>query len=381
MTTSRTSTRTSRSVALRRFVAVVAAVLSAPAAHADEPAGPWLDATAAPLERAPAQSTLSTKRRVAAVAAAVFPGVIVRGLGSYVAERPRVSKRLALTGAIGLGAMLAGGLPVGLTAGNPYTIVPGVPLVVGGAGLFVGSWISDIWVAAGGDQVRSTPRAPTPWSLELGTTYVSDPLRDRALVRGAARVVLGRVELGAGGYVDAGGDELAGLVETRVRLLGASATGAAIPDGTRLELRAAMRGRDDDEDRLQVVTGELEAILRLDLRHLAHELDAAFLDLSTGLGFDYVRYSAGATDLGSLLLARFAGGAYLGRRGEATVFYDHRRDLLAGGIPAGRAAGFVGSVGASLELRLFGPWAARAELEYGSAYVGTLALRYQGGPP
>lgn len=369
-------------MALRRFAALlVVTALSAPMAYADAPTGPWLDGAAAPVERAPPEPAPSTKRRVAATAAAVFPGILVRGLGSYVAQRPRVAKRLAVTGAIGLGAMVVGGLPVGLTAGNPYTIVPGVPLVVGGAGLFVGSWVGDIWVAAGGDQVRSMPRAPTPWSFELGTTYVSDPLRDRALVRGAARVVLGRVELGAGGYVDAGGDELAGLVETRVRLLGAPATGAAITDGTRLELRAAMRGRDDDDDRLRVLTGELEAILRVDLRHLARELDATFLDVSTGLGFDYVHYTADASDLGSLLLARFATGAYLGRRGEAAVFYDHRRDLLAGGIPAGRAAGFVGSIGTTLDLRLFGPWAARAELEYGSAYVGTLVLRYQGGPP
>lgn len=342
--------------------------------------GPWLDESA-PAEPTEEAATISAKQRALAVTAAIVPGFVVRGLGSYVAEKPRVAKRLALTGAIGLGAMVVGGLPVGLTAGNPYTVVPGVPLVIAGAGLFMGSWIADIWVAAGGDHVRSTARAPTPWSFELGGTYVSDPLRDRSLVTGMGRIVLGRVELAAGGYLDPHGDELAGIAETRVRIFGAPATGAPIADGTRLELRAAVRGRDDDDDRLRVFTGEAEAILRVDLRRLARELDATFLELSSGLGVDYVRYDAGVSDLGSLLLGRFAGGMYIGRRGEATIFYDHRRDLLAGGIPAGRAAGFVGNVGATLDLRLFGPWAARAGFEYGSAYVASLSLRVQGGPP
>jgi hypothetical protein len=365
---------------LYRSAALLTLMALRPAFAENAGPGPWLDASEGPTGPVE-KSTLSTSERALAITAAVVPGFIARGIGSYVAEKPRVAKRLAITGAIGLGAMVIGGLPVGLTAGNPYTVVPGVPLVVAGAGLFMGTWFSDIWVAAGGDRVHSTARAPTPWSLELGTTFVSDPLRDRSLVRAMGRYVLGRVELGAGGYVDVGGNEIAGLLETRVRILGAPSTGAPIADGTRLELRAAVRGRNDDDDRLSVFTGEAEAILRVDFRRLARELDATFVELSSGLGFDYVRYRADVTDLGSLLLGRFAWGLYLGRRGETTVFYDHRRDLLAGGIPAGRAAGFVGSIGANLDLRLFGHWAARAELEYGSAYVGALSLRYQGGPP
>ncbi|MBS1123759.1 MAG: hypothetical protein H6Q90_5987, partial [Deltaproteobacteria bacterium] len=281
--------------------ALVAMLGSAPAVADDASSGPWLDEAGPAIAATPDTAPLSTKQRALAVAAAV----IARGIGSYAADRPRVAKRLAITGAIGLGAMAVGGLPVLSTAGNPYTIVPGVPLVVGGAGLVFGSWFSDIWVAAGGERVRTTPRAPTPWSLELGTTFVSDPLRDRQLVRGLGRIVRGRVELGAGGYVDMGGDELAGLVETRVRIFGARSTGAAITDGTRLDLRAAVRGRDDDDDRLAVLSGEAEAILRIDGRRLARELDATVLELSGGLGFDYVRYRANeATDIGSLLLGR-----------------------------------------------------------------------------
>jgi hypothetical protein len=81
----------------------------------------------------------------------------------------------------------------------------------------------------------------------------------------------------------------------------------------------------------------------------------------------------------SELLGRFLWGIYLGNRGEAAVIYDHRRDGLVGGLPAWRASGFVGSIGASLDLRVHGPWAARAEVDVGNAWVTTVAVAYRGG--
>lgn len=373
---------------------LVAATLAAPAgARAEDRARaelaaavptPWLDAprphrdAALVLEAEPL--VISRPRRALAIVAAIVPGVVARGLGSYLVHEASSARRLALTGAIGTAAMIVGGIPVGVTGGHPLTIVPGVPLVVGGAGLVLSSWLSDVWVAAGGTRTAGAPRVPTPWSIEVGSTYVRDAFRRRLLGVGAARVVLGRVELGAGGLVHAGGAAVGGELEARVRILGAPWTGAVVDDGTRVTLRTAARARSDDDDQVDVATAEIEAIVRVDLRRLARALDGSFLEMSSGLGVERVTYAGGSADLSSLLLGRFAWGAYLGRRGEATLFYDHRRDQLAGGIAAGRAAGFVGSVGASVDVRVLGAWAARAELEIGSAWVSTLALRYQGGP-
>ncbi len=136
----------------------------------------------------------------------------------------------------------------------------------------------------------------------------------------------------------------------------------------------------DDDDRVTLATGELELAGRLDLVHLDRALDGTFAELSTGLGYERASY-AGAHDYGSVLLGTFAWGMYLGRRGEAAAFYDHRRDSLAGGLAAGRAAGFVGSFGARLELLVDPRWAVRGQVEAGSAWVTTVALRYQGGTP
>ena len=100
--------------------------------------------------------------------------------------------------------------------------------------------------------------------------------------------------------------------------------------------------------------------------------------MSIGGGLERAAFET-EDEKGGLLLGRFAYGVYLGRRGEAQLFYDHRRDSFAGGIAAYRAAGFVGSVGAMADVRITGRWGVHAELEIGSAWVMSLGLRYQGG--
>ncbi|MEJ7604022.1 MAG: hypothetical protein WKG01_39445 [Kofleriaceae bacterium] len=131
---------------------------------------------------------------------------------------------------------------------------------------------------------------------------------------------------------------------------------------------------------MTLVTGEAELVARIDLLHLDPVLDGTFIDLALGLGIEQARYPTGASSNSSLLLGGFAWGAYLGACGEVRVFYDHRRDSLAGGLAAWRAAGFVGSFGASLELGMTRRWSVRSELEVGNAYVTTFAIRYRGGP-
>ena len=80
------------------------------------------------------------------------------------------------------------------------------------------------------------------------------------------------------------------------------------------------------------------------------------------------------------LLGTFAWGTYLGERGEASLYYDHRRDSLQGGIAAFRAAGFVGSVGAYADVLVAPRLAIRAQFDLGSSYLATVGFRFQGGP-
>jgi hypothetical protein len=322
---------------------------------------------------------VSPKRRAAAVAAAVFPGILLRGTGSYLVHDKPTARRLLVTAGIGAGAVLIGGLATGSTGGSPYVLVPFVPMLVAGTGVVLHTWFADIYRAAGADTGR--PRARTPWSVELATTYTHDAYRDRVLFRGAGRFARDRFEVGVGGYVDAKGAAKASDLDMIVRILGADPTGGVIEDGTWLGIRATGRWRKDDDDRVSVLTGEAELMGRLDMDRISSTLHGSFAELSTGLGIERAKFGGGATEAGGLLLGRFAWGWYVCERGEFKLFYDHRRDSLAGGIAAGRAAGFVGSVGAATELRITGPWAVRGELEIGSAWVATIGLRFLGGPP
>lgn len=327
----------------------------------------------------PAQKPeVSPKRRAAAIALAIVPGILLRGTGSYVVNDKPTARRLLITAGIGGGAVLIGGLATGSTGGSPYVLLPFVPLLVAGTGVVLHTWFADIYRAAGADTGR--PRARTPWSVELATTLTHDAYRDRALMRGAGRFARDRFEIGAGGLVDVKGAAKAGDLDVIVRILGADPTGGVIADGSWLGVRATGRWRKDDDDRVSVLTAEAEVMGRLDMDRLSSTLHGSFAELTTGLGIERAKF-AGAYEAGGLLLGRFAWGWYVCERGEFKLFYDHRRDSLAGGIAAGRAAGFVGSVGAATELRITGPWAVRGELEIGSAWVATLGLRFLGGEP
>jgi hypothetical protein len=330
-------------------------------------------------EHGPVAPPVSAGRRAAAIAAAIFPGLLLHGVGSWIVGDHRAAKRLAATGAIGFASVAAGGAPIGISGSSPYTIWEGVPLVVGGTGLFLSSWLADIWVATGGAQLPATPLAMPPWSVEVATTWQHDAYRERALLGGAGHLELGRLGLDAGGYVDARNAARSGEIGARWRLRGPAATGAAVVDGSRLVVRAAARIERDDDDRVTLATAETELSGRLDLAWLDPAIRGNFLELSVGVGLTRTTYPKDLHDDAAILLAGFAWGVYLGDRGELRLFYDHRRDGLAGGLDASHGAGFVGSFGASAELRVAGPWAVRGQLQIGNAWVTTLGVRYLGG--
>jgi hypothetical protein len=272
------------------------------------------------------------------------------------------------------------GLLVGGSGANPYTVVPAAPLVVGGFGMFVQSWLTDIYVAAGGTHLTAPPRGVAPWQVEVGTGWLRDAYRDYAFVRGGGRFEVGRLGVEGAALVDATGNAQVGELDARWRIFGAPALGGTVEDGSRLGVRLGGRLHRDTSDRVTQITGELAVDGRLDLDRLDRAFGRSFAELGMGLGLVHADYSDVAGDVSSVLLARFAWGVYLGSRGEATLSYEHTRDGLVGGIYAARASGFIGSFAAGVDVRVHGPWAVRAGLEIGNAYFSTLALVFRGGP-
>jgi hypothetical protein len=352
------------------------AVASAPAgAGADDPS--------------PAAPRLAPGRRALAVSASLVPGALLHGAGSWVAGEQTLARRLLWIELAGLGLAAGGGALLLATGASRQHSTPSIAMVVSGIAVFATSWAADIYSAAGGAEQRGAPDlASAPPSLEVGYAYVSDPQFDYSqiaalvaeLERGSYRVVP-RIELALDG------DNQRLRVDASRQLIGERSS-RPTGDGSRLELVLAGGHHRYGDDRFATSTGELALSGRLDLARLGRATSGSFADLAVGLAGEVANYyqpGAGA-DLGGMLLARFAYGLYLGRpgssvRGEASIYYDHRRDTFAGGISPGPGpgSGFAGFFGAAGLLHLGPRWGARLELEQGAARLVRLSALHRFG--
>lgn len=353
--------------------AVPDAANTAAAANTATNAAPTTDTTAT-------TTTISPARRAAAIGGAIFPGVVARGLGSHVAQRPRTRNRLLQLGGVGLGAVVVGGAPILATYGSGKVIVPGVHLAVAGAGIFVGSWLTDIYTAAGGDRLGGRARSLPPLAVELTTMWQRDDyLGDRAFVAPAADLRSGAWLGRAAGLFALDGSAYGGRLDVELRpwaVRPPDASPAAPHTGSSLGIRSALQYHAEPDQGFALATGEIAVRARLDLGDVDRGMRGTFLDLDEGLGLELVDYDHAGVEVNTILLSRVAWGMYLPRgSGEVSAFYDHRRDHLAGGLSAGRAAGFFGSVGVDAELAVASPWRVLARVELGSSLLTTIGLR------
>lgn len=325
---------------------------------------------------------LSPKRRALAIGAALVPGLVLHGAGSWIAERPRATKRLMAVQAVGIGMLVAGGAPILATYGSPKVTFPGVPIAVTGFGLFAGSWLADIWSAAGADARAGMPRAERPWSFDAGGAWVRDPYHGhRGFLELGGSMWWTQLEVAPRGRFELDASSIEGGVDARWRFIGDTANGKLLERGHRLELRLGAFGRHDGNDDIGELWQEAAFGGRFDLSALDGALAGLFFEGEVGLGLDETRYPTAVWDVGAMLLVRNAIGVYLGRgAGEFTFSYDQRRDELVGGLFAGRAAGFLGHIGAELELRVGRGLAIRLGAEMGSVLLTTFGLRYGGAP-
>lgn len=356
---------------MRRGLLVVAMLLaSTRSGLADSPVAEPAETAARDVATPDPPRTLTRTRRALAIAAAVVPGLVLRGAGSWVAGEKRAAVTLAGAAAGGL-VLLGGGAGfVGGSNGHPYSM-PAVPFVIAGGGAILTSWVEDIWIAAGGSAVDAAPRVRPLYSLEVGEVWQHDAYRERLYQRVAASIDVGRFGASAAGLLSFTGDAWLVFADARVRVLGDDACTWCV------RVRAGGRVQRDRDDRVTQLVGEVEVLGRLGLARFDRAMRATFVELSTGLGVNRVTYAEMASEVDNLLLGRFAWGAYV-PGGEITAFYDHRRDGLVGGIDAWRAAGFIGSFGASADIRVDGPWALRGEFQVGNSYLTTLAIAYRG---
>lgn len=374
------------------------------AAAAPEPA-PALSASDAPLSTpevppvegagpgeafvrvAPPSATLMPPRprpdfRVLPVVASVVPGLLFHGLGPLVAGDTRTSGRLFAIQGTGLGLLIASGIPIALTGASRRVIGPLYAAAMTGGGLFSISAMANIYSAVSPAFDPGVPAASLPpLELDFGYQYVSDTTFDyrHFLALGAtARFAEVRLDAAARLSVDEGNARV--RVGGAYRLLGAPERARGSEDGTALDVEAGATYHRFPTEGFLVLGGEMGVRGRYAMGRMSPRLEGSFAEASVGLAFQGYRFFGAVSEDGlhEQLLYTFAYGVYLGRggplKGEAMLYYDHRKDEYAGGVKGG--AGVLGHVGLRGRVLLSERWGMSADVAVGSAWVTRLSAVY-----
>jgi hypothetical protein len=346
----------------------------------------------APVPEGPAAASPPAEARpsygVVPTAVSVVPGLLLHGLGPLVAGDTAEAKRFfALQGAA-LGLTAAGLVPIALTGASRRTIGPLYALTLSGVGLLALSGVGNLYGAASPlfDPGMPPPSLP-PLELELGYQHVDDPHFDyrHFLALGAqARWDALRLDAAARVSPDDGNTRL--RFGGAYRLVGSPERALAGSDGTALDVEAGVYFHRFPTEVFSTAGGDVSLRGRYAMERFSPRLAGSFAEMSVGTSFFGYHYSGGVGEdaLHQNLLVTFGYGVWLGRggplRGEALLYYSHRKDEYAGGLVAlGDIPGHFGLRGRVL---LTERWGVATELQAGSAFVGRLSLLYAfGGEP
>ncbi|NMO21018.1 hypothetical protein HPC49_32010 [Pyxidicoccus fallax] len=356
-----------------------------PAPHPAPPGADVLSPGQAPLPPLAPRPSF----QVMPVAASVLPGLLFHGLGPWLAGDGHTAKRLFALEGTGLGLIGLGLVPIALTGASRRTIAPLYAVTLAGVSTFGISALANLYaVTSPAFDPGMPPLTLPPLELELGYQYVNDPAFDYShfvslgaqarfeslRLEGTARIAPGegntQVRLG-GGY----------------RLLGNPERALRGSDGSWLDAEAFGLFHRFPTEGFTVAGAEVGLRGRYAMVRVSPALAGSFAEVSLGASFQGYSYM-GAVDDGNLhdqLLFTFGYGVWLGRggpvRGDAMLYYDHRKDGFAGGSRS-RAGGVVGSFGLRGRALLTEDWGVAADVQAGGAIVGRLSLIYAvGGEP
>ncbi len=326
--------------------------------------------------------------KVLPAVASVVPGLLFHGLGPLAAGDTRTAGRLFAMEGTGLGLLLVGGAPIALTGASRRLIGPLYTVCLAGASLFSVSAMANIYstVAPAFTPGVAAPRLP-PVELDFGYQHVSDSNFDyRHFLALGATARLSSVRLEGAARVAANDGNARIRLGGAYRLLGEPEQARGGADGTALDVEAGGVYHRFPIEGFLMTGVELGVRGRYAMARLSPTLEGSFAEVGLGLALQGYRFfgPAGEDALHEQLLYTFGYGVYLGRagplRGEALLYYDHRKDDYAGGLKGG--AGVPGHFGLRGRVLLSERWGVSADVQAGSAYVARLSAVYTlGGEP
>ncbi|WP_284663999.1 hypothetical protein [Myxococcus sp. SDU36] len=316
-----------------------------------------------------------------AVPVAVVPGLLFHGLGALVAGDGQTAKRLFAMEGAGLGLIALGGVPIALTGASRRTIAPLYAVTLAGFSVLGISALANLYAvtAPAFDPGVAPPLLP-PLELEVGYQYVNDAAFDyRHFLTVGAQARFDSLRLLGAVRVDPSEGNTQVRLGGAWRLLGAPERSLAGTDGSALDVEAFGQFHRYPTEGFALISGEVALRGRLAMSRISPALAGSFAEVSVGTSAEAITYPGAVSDgnLHEQLLFTFGYGVWLGRggpfRGEAMLYYDHRKDSFAGGIRS-RGGGIVGAFGLRGRALLTDDWGVAAEVQGGGALVGRLSL-------
>ncbi len=314
-------------------------------------------------------------RKPLAIAASVVPGAVVHGAGHFVAGQPAIGRRLLFVEGVGLGMAVSSLAVIAATGASRRTVAPLAMMTVTGVGLFALSALADIYGVVAPPGGFGAPLRALPWiETSAGVRGVHDPqFRYGAVVDQAIDVRASRMRVRLEAMQAPGGAFFRNAALVSGRLI-------ATPDHSFVDLEAGLSERAYRRDGFHVTTAELRLASRLNLEHFAATMRGSFVELLLGAAIASYRYAAGGVTADDLLLARVGYGVYLGAASEVSLYYDHRRDTIAGGgLLSGIGAGYVGYFGLDARWFLDPRWGVAFDARIGGAYIAGASLIFRQG--
>ncbi len=310
-------------------------------------------------------------------AASIFPGVLVRGSGHYVAGDKDTAWDLFCIGTASLGVLAGTALYYAHSGASSRLSWPMVPVIAASGSGFALSWLADLYGSTVGmNRSHAGPYRGGGLRVRpfLGMVVVDDVQFEysRFLHYGLeARYGAFSVTPMAWNALDDTNNRY--LIETEIELVGVNGLVKKFESPVLSASPLFRYGYHDfEDDGFNKRWIDLCAVSRITLGSVWHSMRGAWVHYEIGYNREWVTFPVIPGDpvlTTDQLLFEMGFGVDIGRLsapfGEVYVYYNHRRDDFTGGL----TGGFAGYVGVKTEMRLRDRMSLKLGYSYGYAAV------------
>ena len=312
-------------------------------------------------------------------AASIFPGTVLHGSGHFVAGDTDAALMLLKYEGLSILTLAAGGVPFAISGASDKTNWITIPVLAAGLGGFLYTMSLNWYGAANGGRLAK-PRTGRDPEINLGyANYSNAELAIEHVVNANATFYHGQFQFTPQVAMSPGASYQNYFLESKWQLLGSEGFWPLEKNDTSyVNLGTSVDYQRFSDFGASISAAELFFDFRYQLDRLHHTFSGSYAE--TEFGYSTIFYGFDSTgnlfeDHNHSLVIRFVFG-FVFEVGKSefdwSMFYDHKRYTLVGGIPGG-VAGYFGS---ALKFTM-STIIARLEVASGSALATQFSLGYR----